>query len=480
LNESARTHNAARLDWLLNHWQKLAELRRRQDNRQPDHTAYARKALEEEVTRVAGAASGGRNNILNEAAFSLGTLIGAGLLKREEVEENLTAAGNTCGLGEAEIKSTIRSGIEAGLKCPRKVPESAKPYSRPNDQPVAPGQPDQPAAAAAKTAEPPDQGISCADLMTLDLPEPKYVVAGLLPEGLIILAARPKIGKSWMALQMALGIAQGAVILGSLGTIQGDVLYLALEDTRRRLKKRVTKLLASTKWLAPPALQFRTASLRANQGGLNHIANWIASNPNARLVIVDTLAKFRSPSKGKGDSYTEDYEAISGLKAIADQYGVTILVIHHSRKADAESPFDQVSGTLGLTGAADATFVIHRSHDSADAQLFVTGRDVEEETLTIRWDQAAALWTLGNRETGIKRPVVEPKKQVNEKTLAWLKEKLSNGARRVHELRTLAETDGISSKTLYAAKTEMEVEEFDQGGKKFWRDPNAEPTQIPL
>ena len=83
------------------------------------------------------------------------------------------------------------------------------------------------------------EAFSAADLLALTLPEPKWAVAGLLPAGFSVLAGKPKLGKSWLGLDIALAVALGGVALGSIHVSQGDVLYLALEDTTRRLQTRI-------------------------------------------------------------------------------------------------------------------------------------------------------------------------------------------------------------------------------------------------
>lgn len=433
-----------------------------------DPTAYGKKALEQEIGRVMTAPPGTRNNTLNEAAFNLGTLVGGGVLDRSVVEASLTAAAAAAGLDRSESERTARSGLDAGVKKPR-APEPKQPH--------ASAVPEQP-APNSEPKRPADEGITCYDLMAIDLPEPRYALQGLLPEGVTILAARPKMGKSWWALQLALAVANGSTALGSVPTERGDVLYLALEDTRRRLRKRVRKLLDATGWNPPRELEFRVTSERATTGGLTHLAKWLESHPNARLVIIDTLAKFRPVQKGKGDTYADDYEIISGLKNLADRHAVAVLLVHHSRKAAAESPFDEVSGTLGLTGAADACFVLQRTHGSNSASLYVTGRDVEEETITMKWDAAGCLWSIDSRQQGVHR---EPSESYDGKSdgsrvsacAQWLLPQLVHGSARQSNLITEAEMAGFSKPLFFRAIENTGCVKFDgDDGKKWVRLPD--------
>lgn len=84
---------------------------------------YARKALTEEAAAVASAPEGRRNQQLNDSAYSLGQLVAAGVLYRGDVEQALEAAALQAGLGEVEIRGTLRSGLNAGMREPRQIPE---------------------------------------------------------------------------------------------------------------------------------------------------------------------------------------------------------------------------------------------------------------------------------------------------------------------------------------------------------------------
>ncbi|HYH69401.1 MAG TPA: AAA family ATPase [Urbifossiella sp.] len=469
VTDEVRAANTAGLRRAVETWQRQELLRGRPSGGDPAN--YGKSALEREVGRVATAPAGQRNNTLNEAAFNLGQLVGGGVLNRDVVEGSLYAATASYDESPAKTKGTIHRGVEAGMKEPRGIPD--KPAAGPAVAGVAPTAAASPAAAAAAAPLlPPDEGISCTDLLSLDLPEPRYIVPGLLPEGLTIFAARPKQGKSWKALQIALAVGGGySGLLGTLTPAAGAVLYLGLEDTRRRLKKRVLKLLTGRGWAPPRNVEFRTASHRGAVG-VAHIEEWLKAHPDARLVVVDTLQKFRPPQKGgKGDTYADDYETMGQLKTLADRYAVAILVIHHSRKSPAENPFDEVSGTLGITGAADSIFVLERKHEEEEASLYVTGRDVEEETLTLRFDPTHCLWNIDRRQQGVQRELPaalggQPRKKqdapAREKCAAWLREQLAGGARKLVTLVGEAELAGHTKGTLFRAiEKSDDLEQFD-------------------
>jgi hypothetical protein len=206
-----------------------------------------------------------------------------------------------------------------------------------------------------------------------------WTLENLLPEGLFLLCAGPKVGKSWMSLQMALATASGGTVLGERAT-EGDALVLALEDNDRRLQSRLTKLDAGA--LGAEALgrvQFETEWPRVDQGGAARIGEWLDTHPNARLVVVDVLERVRTPRTAKGNGYGEDYAALKELKGLTDDRRITILVVHHTRKATSDDAMQLVSGTQGLTGAADGVLVLERPRGAKRGTLHIMARDLERE-----------------------------------------------------------------------------------------------------
>lgn len=240
---------------------------------------------------------------------------------------------------------------------------------------------------------PPDAGISAAELMTTVLPEPVIIVEDLLVEGLNLFAGRPKGGKSWAALNMAMAVASGGIALGKLKATAGDVLYLALEDNRRRLKKRLAKMLGDLQE-APTRLDFRCEWFKLDKGGYAHLREWLTDHPAAKLVIIDTMAKVRSARKRSGPDYDDDYEVFASLQALASEFHVAFLVITHTRKTDAEDIFDTVNGSTAITGAADSIVILKRQRGQNSATLHATGRDIEEKEWVLKWVPEYGLWQL--------------------------------------------------------------------------------------
>lgn len=238
---------------------------------------------------------------------------------------------------------------------------------------------------------------TAAELENEEFPEIRWAVQGLLPEGLTFLVGSPKIGKSWLALDIALAVACGGKALGSIDVEQGPVLYCALEDNKRRMKKRIGALLGEREHF-PPLLQITHFSPRIGDGLETAILAWLAQHPEARLVIIDTLARVRRRRGRNADSYQDDSDTIAVIQTIATEHNIAILVVHHDRKAEADDVLATISGTFGLSGSADGAMVLKRSRGTADATIFVTGRDIEnEQEIALRFINGAWLY-MGSAE----------------------------------------------------------------------------------
>lgn len=233
---------------------------------------------------------------------------------------------------------------------------------------------------------------TAAELMAEDFPPTRWAVPGLLCEGLNVIVSPPKVGKSWFALNLAVAVASGGVALGKVQVDQGSVLYAALEDTGKRLQDRLGKILRGD--TAPAALTFTVQCEPIPNGGADRIATWLEAHPDARLVIIDVFAKVRGSTGRDTDAYTADYAAVTALKTLADRFGVSFLVVHHTRKQAAEDFLDAVSGTAGIAGAADAVLVLSRARNTSEAKLSITGRDVEEAEYALAFDPTIGTWTL--------------------------------------------------------------------------------------
>jgi replicative DNA helicase len=228
-------------------------------------------------------------------------------------------------------------------------------------------------------------------LASTEFPDVKWIVPNMIPQGLVLMLGKPKVGKSFLAQTLALSVAAGGHFLGKLKVDQGEVLYIALEDTFRRLQSRQTSLLQGEP--APADLHMEVEWPHAGNGGIERIERWLSLHTRARLIVIDVLQKFRSPRKGD-DIYGEDYRALGAIKDIADKHEIAIVILHHQSKKDSDDQFEKSSGTNAIIGAADAMMAIERKRKSNEATLHITGRDVGEEQFAMEWDGNIKSWAL--------------------------------------------------------------------------------------
>jgi hypothetical protein len=232
--------------------------------------------------------------------------------------------------------------------------------------------------------------ITADALVAMNFKPPVWAIPGLVPEGLTILAGKPKTGKSWAALDFAVAVASGGAALGNIKCEQGDTLYLAMEDTPQRLNGRLRAVLQGQP--APSRLTIAVNWRRADEGGIEDIRAWLAAHPAARLVIIDTLAKMRGkPDRDKG-VYDNDYSAAGAFKALADECTVPHVLLHHLNKAGNDDPVMSVSGTAGLTGAVDTIVVLKRNPNESFGTFYVRGRDVVETDIGAQFDNDTGKW----------------------------------------------------------------------------------------
>ena len=231
--------------------------------------------------------------------------------------------------------------------------------------------------------------ITAEDLQNRTYEPAHFLVDELISEGLHILAGAPKIGKSWLALWLCLCVSQGQP-LWNFATAQGEVLYLSLEDSFQRIQTRLIDLTED----APPTLRFAIMADTLKHGLEQQIEQFLAEHPTTKLVVIDTLQRVRSAG-GDSNLYANDYQDVGLLKQLADQHHIAILLIHHLRKLHDDDPMNMISGSTGLSGAADSAFVLQKNARSANAaSLHCTGRDIPDRTLKLELDEDDHVWKL--------------------------------------------------------------------------------------
>ena len=242
-------------------------------------------------------------------------------------------------------------------------------------------------------------------LMDMYLPPTRFCVESLMPQGVAILGGAPKIGKSWMVLDLCVHVAKGEPIW-NLPTQKGTVLYLSLEDPLQRLQTRLNSVTDE----APSNLFFATAAGTIESGLGDQIKDFVSKHADTVLVAVDTFQIIRK--NGTDTTYANDYDEVRILKQLADELQISLLLVHHLRKRGDNDPLNKLSGTTGISGAVDAIFILDQSKRSATgATLICTGRDIEYRELELNFNDRTCVWDL------ISDTLAEPQKRLPEEML---------------------------------------------------------------
>lgn len=230
------------------------------------------------------------------------------------------------------------------------------------------------------------------------------LIDGLLYPGVYLFAGAPKLGKSFMMAQLAYHISIGTP-LWNYTIRKGAVLYLALEDDYRRLQERLYRMFGTD---GAENLFFSVSAGQLGNGLDEQLTHFMQEHPDTKLIIIDTLQKVREVG-GDNYSYANDYEIITRLKKFADSYGITLLLVHHTRKQKADDTFDMISGTNGLLGAADGAFLLQKEKRTGNtATLEVSGRDQQDQRLHLKRNENTLSWDLERTETELWKEPPEP------------------------------------------------------------------------
>lgn len=232
--------------------------------------------------------------------------------------------------------------------------------------------------------------VGMDELMSQTFPVKEAVIDNLLYKGAYLFAGAPKIGKSFLVLQIAYAISTGQP-LWEYHVHPGAVLYLALEDQYQRLQERMARMFGVD---GQGDLMLAVNAKQIGQGLEKQMEYFLMRYPHAQLIIIDTLQKVREIS-GERYSYANDYDIISRLKTFADNYNICILIVHHTRKQQAEDSFEMISGTTGLLACADGAFLMHKERRTDNRAIVdIVGRDQPDQRLRLIRDEETLTWTL--------------------------------------------------------------------------------------
>ncbi len=236
---------------------------------------------------------------------------------------------------------------------------------------------------------------SCEEIMMTVYKPIEFVVDGLIANGLYILAGAPKVGKSWLSLDVCLSIAKGENILGH-ETRCGTALYLCLEDSFERIQKRLYELTDEP----TENLHFAIMANTIGSGLENQIEKFKSGHSDLKIVVIDTLQMIRESTE---NNYGSDYKELSVLKTLADKLEIAIVLVHHTRKCSDSDPFNMISGSTGLSGCVDGSMVlVETKRGSRKAKLYCVGRDIENAEINLLFDSYLKKWNVTDEPTASK------------------------------------------------------------------------------
>lgn len=361
-----------------------------------DASAYALGALQSAEHAVSSAVEGTRNDTLNREAYALHRRFTLNdLLARDTVDERLGLAATNAGLTWSEAEATLGSAWDGAAA------DGAEPVPAENIQVSLPECKSDPLA-----------NMMTADQLGNEVAEPIVVhIENMLTAGYSILGGSPKVGKSWLVLDLALACAAGGLAMGTVSVEPRAVLYLALEDGKRRIRHRMQQLRHGQ----PRNLNILT-ELQEGYTGIATIKAWLARHANDAhppMVIVDTLATIRPVmATNTSNAYDIDYEFGRQMKAAADSVpGAAILAVSHNRKGAADDFIHKISGSIGVTAACDCILALSRDRGSDTATLSITGKDLtnEDDYALVR---DGALWVINGADMAEAAESARDRKQV--------------------------------------------------------------------
>jgi hypothetical protein len=253
--------------------------------------------------------------------------------------------------------------------------------------------------------------ISGAVLDAMEIPPTKWLVQDVIPEGLGLIIGKPKGGKSWLGINFAVDVAKGNLFLGRLETEPSGVIYLCLEDSLSRIQQRARGAAQGT---IPGNIHFALEWGRFDQIslGLETLEKQLDAIPDCRLVIIDVWQMIRGRKKSGADDYEADYGDLAPLRNLALSRGLSLMLIHHSRKEISEEEVDNVLGSTAIAGCADFIVSISKVQQTSQGkqgQITVRGRDLEEDF--------GAVCLLADCRWSYVRTIVEDKRSTTENSL---------------------------------------------------------------
>jgi hypothetical protein len=239
-----------------------------------------------------------------------------------------------------------------------------------------------------------DQYTKAGELYDTEIQTPKWLILDLIPVGLTILGGRSKVGKSYFMMNLAMALAQGKPFAEQFRGQRGPILYLSLEDGRKRFQERMRQIDPHPdRDLLNKNLTVCFQWEQLNRGGLPAITDWVGRASNPKLIVIDTLAKVWSKKSGTNGAglYAEEYALYSPLADLAHKHELSMVVVTHTTKGQTADVFDQILGGMGTQGPADNLIVLANDKDGRK-RLSIRGKDIEERHLAFETKDGPGRW----------------------------------------------------------------------------------------
>src|ERR1017187_4346362 len=217
------------------------------------------------------------------------------------------------------------------------------------------------------------------------------LLEGLIWDGLTMIVAKPKAGKSYFMLQAAVHVAGGPAIEGVTALDHGPVLYGAFEEPQARTMARLRQVAPAGEWA--DSLHFVYDLLPLMGGGAEQLGA-LVEQLRPRMVVLDTLtALIKGGGKRESDVFRSQYAEVSVVRKIAEASHTAVVLVHHARKGMADTAIESVAGTGGIAAAVDTLWCLKRKPEG-EATLEVIGREAEEKTYALKFEQNPFGWRV--------------------------------------------------------------------------------------
>ena len=269
---------------------------------------------------------------------------------------------------------------------------------------------------------------SARELQEERLPPIRWIVSGMIPQGLTLLASPPKYGKSWWVLDLCLSVCAGDRFMGHY-TEKSGCLYLALEDSENRLQDRINRLTYNAP--APEGFDYSITAATIDEGLVDQLEGYLHQKPETGLIVIDTLQKVKGKPVKNDSAYSDDYRQMGLIKRVADDHSIAVLLVHHLKKGKGEGDaFERISGTNGIFGSADTAIVMQKvNRTDKETTIHITGRDVIAEDSVIEFNKDSCRWECKGSVDEIEErrltleyendPLVRTIKQLLKDSLIW-------------------------------------------------------------